>query len=418
MIMNRTACDETQWSAGSPEIRSLFPFFKNNPDLTYLDSAATSQKLKGVIEKGCEFYSFYNAPVSRSAYALAFRDTEEFEKTREEVASFIGADCEEIAFTSSATAAFNILANSLGYVKDPKSPLYLAEGDEILLSRSEHNSVLLPLQELARRRGCVLKFLPMTEDGQVEGWKEAIGEKTKIVAVSRLSNVTGAFADIPSIAETAHAAGAIVISDICQAVAHEKVDVKALGIDFTGFSAHKIYGPPGLGFLYGRKDLFDQLPASYFGGSMVDSAWENRQAIYKSAPWRFEAGTQPVAQVIAMQATFDFLKRDVSETALTERLMQASSIAHVKILGPSSPDHRAPILSFVVEGVHPHDVAQFMAVNGVAIRAGHQCAQILHRSFGTPSSSRASLAPYNEPQEVDKFLDLLSGIRDYFTKGE
>ncbi|MBQ1299063.1 MAG: aminotransferase class V-fold PLP-dependent enzyme [Aeriscardovia sp.] len=416
--MDKTVCNKSEWIAGAPEIRSLFPFFKNNPDLTYLDSAATSQKLKGVIEKGYEFYSIYNAPVSRSAYELAYRDTEEFEKTREEIASLIGADCEEVAFTSSATAAFNILANSLGYVEDPRSPLYLAEGDEILLSRSEHNSVLLPLQELARRRGCTLKFLPMSEDGQVEGWKEAIGEKTKIVAVSRLSNVTGAFADIPSISKAAHAAGAIVISDICQAVAHEKIEVKALGIDFTGFSAHKIYGPTGLGFLYGRKDLFDQLPASYFGGSMVDSAWENRQAVYKSAPWRFEAGTQPVAQVIAMQATFDFLKKGISETALTERLMQASSIPHVRILGPLSPAHRAPILSFEVEGVHPHDVAQFMAVNGVAIRSGHQCAQILHRSFGIPSSSRASLAPYNEPEEVDRFLDLLSGLRSYFIKGE
>ena len=415
--MDNKACDGTGCSTSS-NIRSLFPFFSNNPDLVYLDSAATSQKLEGVIERLNKFYSFYNAPVSRSAYALAYRDTEEFEKTREEVSSLIGAQPEELAFTSSATAAFNILANSIGYVKDPKSPLYLSEGDEILLSRSEHNSVLLPFQELARRRGCALKFLPMSKDGQVEDWREAIGEKTRIVAVSRLSNVTGAFADIASIAETAHSAGAVVVSDICQAVAHERVDVKALGIDFTGFSAHKIYGPTGLGFLYGRKDLFDQLPASYFGGSMVDSAWENREAVYKSAPWRFEAGTQPVAQVIAMQETLDFLRKDISETALTKRLMQASSIPHVKILGPTTPEHRAPILSFVVEGVHPHDVAQFMAVNGVAIRAGHQCAQILHRSFGIPSSSRASLAPYNEPYEVDRFLDLLSGIRDYFIKGE
>lgn len=400
------------------DVRSLFPFFASNPDLIYLDSAATSQKLKGVIEKMDEFYSSYNAPVGRSAYALAFKDSEEFERTRAGVAFLIGAESEEIAFTSSATASFNILANSIGYIKDPCSPLYLAEGDEILLSRSEHNSVFLPFQELAKRKGCALKFLPISKEGEIEGWEEAIGEKTRIVAVSRLSNVTGAFADIFSIAKAAHAAGAIVISDICQAVAHEKVNVKALGIDFTGFSAHKIYGPTGLGFLYGRKDLLNQLPASYFGGSMVESVWENRDAVYKNAPWRFEAGSQPVAQVIAAKEVLDFLKRDLSLTSMTERLMQAASIPHVRILGPLNSKHRAPILSFTVEGVHPHDVAQFMEANGVAIRAGHQCAQILHRSFGISSSSRASLAPYNEPYEVDRFLNLLSDLRNYFTKGK
>lgn len=399
-------------------IRSLFPFFAANPNLAYLDSAATSQKLKGVIEKTSRFYSLYNAPVGRSAYTLAFKDSEEFEKTRSGVAHLIGAKSEEIAFTSSATASFNILANSLEKVKDPRSPLYLAKGDEIVVSRAEHNSVFLPLQELAKRKGCVLKFLPISQEGEVGGWNEVIGEKTKIVAVSRLSNVTGAFADIPSISQSAHSVGAILISDVCQAVAHEKVDVKAMGIDFTGFSAHKIYGPTGLGFFYGRKDLLDQLPASYFGGSMVESVWEEREAVYKSAPWKFEAGSQPVAQVIAMQEALDFLKRDIFQSSLTARLLQAASIPHVRILGSCNPKHRAPILSFTVEGVHPHDVAQFMASNGVAIRAGHQCAQILHRHLRIPSSSRASLAPYNEPWEVDKFLDLLSNTRSYFLRGK
>lgn len=400
-------------------IRDLFPFFSANPDLTYLDSAATSQRLGSVIEKEAAFSSSCNAPVHRSTYSLAFEATEEFEGVREKVASFLGARTDEIVFSSSATASFNLLANSLGYVEDPKSPLFISKGDEILLSRSEHNSVLLPFQELARRRGAILKFLPMTKEGEVCGWKEAISEKTKIVAVSRLSNVTGAFAPISEIAKAAHKAGAVVVSDLCQALAHERTDVKAMGIDFAAFSAHKVFGPTGLGFLYGKKPLLDLLPVSFFGGSMVESAWEDKEAVYKKAPWKFEAGTQPVSQVIAAGPAMEFVKsRQGSEEALTRRLLEASSIPGIRILGPSDPANRAPILSFTVEGVHPHDVSQFMDANGVAIRSGHQCAQILHRSFGVPSSSRASLALYNEEWEVDKFLDLLSRVRPYFLKGE
>lgn len=400
-------------------VRDLFPFFAANPDLAYLDSAATSQKLGSVIEKERIFSSSFNAPIHRSTYSLAFEATEEFENVRGKVAGFLGARAEEIAFCSSATGAFNLLANSLGYVEDPKSPLFIGEGDEILLSRSEHNSVLLPFQELSRRRGAKIRFLPMTEEGEVCGWKEAIGEKTKVVAVSRLSNVTGAFAPVREIAQEAHRAGAIVVSDLCQAVAHERTDVKALDIDFAAFSAHKVFGPTGLGFLYGKKPLLDLLPASFFGGSMVESAWEDKRAVYKKAPWKFEAGTQPVSQVIAMGPALDFLEsRSLNESDLTRRLLEAASIRGVKILGPASEENRAPILSFALEGVHPHDVAQFMDAHGVAVRSGHQCAQILHRSFGVPSSSRASLAVYNEKWEVDKFLDLLSRVRPYFLRGE
>ncbi|MBR6440351.1 MAG: aminotransferase class V-fold PLP-dependent enzyme [Aeriscardovia sp.] len=399
--------------------RNLFPFFSANPELAYLDSAATSQRLGSVIEKERDFSSGFNAPIHRSAYSLAFKATEEFEGVRKKTASLLGARAEEVVFSSSATAAFNLLANSLGYVEDPESPLFIGEGDEILLSRSEHNSVLLPFQELARRRGARLKFLPMTEEGEVCGWKEAIGEKTKVVAVSRLSNVTGAFAPVSEISEESHRAGAIVVSDLCQALAHERTDVKAMGIDFAAFSAHKVFGPTGLGFLYGRKPLLDLLPPSFFGGSMVESAWEDRSAVYKKAPWKFEAGTQPVSQAIAFEPALDFLQnRKEEEAALTRLLLEASSIPGVKILGPSSFKNRAPILSFAVDGVHPHDVAQFMDANGVAVRSGHQCAQILHRSFGFPSSTRASLSVYSETWEVDRFLDLLSRVRPYFLKGE
>ncbi|MBQ1425022.1 MAG: aminotransferase class V-fold PLP-dependent enzyme [Aeriscardovia sp.] len=399
-------------------VRDLFPFFAANPDLAYLDSAATSQKLGSVIEKERIFSSSFNAPIHRSTYSLAFEATEEFENMRGKVAGFLGAEAEEIAFSSSATGAFNLLANSLGYVEDPKSPLFIGEGDEILLSRSEHNSVLLPFQELSRRRGAKIRFLPMTEEGEVCGWKEAIGEKTKVVAVSRLSNVTGAFAPVREIAQEAHRSGAIVVSDLCQAVAHERTDVKALDIDFAAFSAHKVFGPTGLGFLYGKKPLLDLLPASFFGGSMVESAWEDKRAVYKKAPWKFEAGTQPVSQAIAMGPALDFLEsRSLNESDLTRRLLEAASIRGVKILGPASEKNRAPILSFALEGVHPHDVAQFMDAHGAAVRSGHQCAQILHRSFGFPSSTRASLCAYSEMWEVERFLDLLSAVRPYFLKG-
>lgn len=399
-------------------VRDLFPFFASNPDLIYMDSAATSQKLGSVIEKEKSFSSFFNAPVHRSSYSLAYEATEEFEKVRGKAASFLGAKKEEVVFSFSATSAFNLLANSLGYIRDPQNPLYIGKGDEILLSRSEHNSVLLPLQELAQRRGAALKFLPMTKEGKVKGWQEAIGEKTKIVAVSRLSNVTGAFSPIPSISAAAHKAGAFVITDLCQAAAHERIDVKALGADFAAFSAHKVFGPTGLGFLYGKEELLKILPPGFFGGSMVESAWENKRAIYKEAPWKFEAGTQAVCQAIAMGEAFDFLSHGKKDEAdLTSHLLQASTIKGIKILGPLSPENRAPILSFSVEGVHPHDVAQFMDAHGLALRSGHQCAQVLHRSFSLPSSVRASLALYNEVWEVDRFLNLLEDVRPYFLKG-
>lgn len=424
---------------------SLYDTVHGKP-LIYLDSAATSQKPQLVIDTEKEFYETINAGVHRGAHELAARSTVAFEQARAKVARLVGAcanaGSEEIVVTSGATGALNLLATAIGNASakanvsanatanstatstDFHRNFVLHKGDVIVVSRADHHSVLLPFQELALRTGAKLRWIDLTEDGRVctdaEYLRTIIDERTKIVAVTHISNVTGAITDVSSICKRAHEVGAIFVLDACQSVPHIPVDFHALNVDFAAFSAHKMYGPTGVGFLYGRRELLDALPPANFGGSMVELAWLNKPAQYMDAPYRFEAGTQPVAQMVAAGVAADWLravgmnKVAEHEKEIAAELLKLSEIPGVRILGPTDLSQRIGTVSFEVEGVHPHDVGQFLDAQGIAIRVGHHCAQPIHRHFGVYASNRASVGVYNTIDEARALVEAVSHVRAYF----
>lgn len=421
---------EQSWDA----IRAQFPILQqtvHGKPLVYLDSAATAQKPQCVIDAESRFYTTINAGVHRGAHELAARSTVAFEQARERIAKFIGAswqeDEEEVVVTAGATAGLNLLATAFGYASigrggSEATQFALHEGDEIVVSEAEHHSVLLPMQELAARTGATLRWIPVTQDGRIDVARahEVITSRTRIVAVTYVTNVTGAITDVVPIVQAAHRVGAVVILDACQAAPHIALDMHALDVDFAVFSAHKMYGPTGVGFLYGKRELLEALPAATFGGSMVELAWLDKPAQYMAPPARFEAGTQPVAQVVAAGVAAEFLDHigfaaiEQHEHILTERLLQLDSIPGVRILGPIENTQRIGTVAFEVEGVHPHDVGQFVDAQGVAIRVGHHCAQPIHRHFGVFASNRASVGVYNTLSDIDALLDAVSGVRAFF----
>ncbi|MFP1719632.1 SufS family cysteine desulfurase [Gardnerella sp. Marseille-Q9185] len=428
---------------------SLYDTVHGKP-LIYLDSAATSQKPQLVIDTEKEFYETINAGVHRGAHELAARSTVAFEQARAKVARLVGAcadaGSEEIVVTPGATGALNILATAIGNASakanvsanetanattnstatsiDFHRNFVLHKGDVIVVSRADHHSVLLPFQELALRTGAELRWIDVTEDGRVrtdaDYLRTIIDERTKIVAVTHISNVTGAITDVSSICKRAHEVGAIFVLDACQSVPHIPVDFHALNVDFAAFSAHKMYGPTGVGFLYGRRELLDALPPANFGGSMVELAWLNKPAQYMDAPYRFEAGTQPVAQMVAAGVAADWL-REIGMSRVAEHeqeiaaeLLKLQDIPGVRILGPTDLSQRIGTVAFEVEGVHPHDVGQFLDAQGIAIRVGHHCAQPIHRHFGVYASNRASVGVYNTIDEARALVEAVSHVRAYF----
>ena len=381
-----------------------------------------------------EFYRTINAGVHRGAHELAARSTEAFEYARAQVARLVNANAEEgseeIVVTQGATGGLNELAiafgnASLGRGGEAAKRFALKPGDEIVVSKAEHHSVLLPFQELAARTGATLRWLDLTPDGRVrtDNVEDVITERTKIVAVTHISNVTGAITDIPTLVRRAHEVGALFVLDACQSVPHLPVDFHALDVDFAAFSAHKMYGPTGAGFLYGRRELLEALPPAWFGGSMVELAWMDKPAQYMDPPARFEAGTQPVAQVVAAGVAAQWLQSigmDAvagHEQALTSELLRLGDIPGVRILGPMSATARIGTVAFEVEGVHPHDVGQYIDAQGIAIRVGHHCAQPVHRHFGVYASNRASLGVYNTMDDVHALLDAVAGVRPFFGVG-
>ena len=424
---------------------SLYDTVHGKP-LIYLDSAATSQKPQVVIDAEKEFYETINAGVHRGAHELAALSTVAFEQARAKVARLVGACAdagrEEIVVTTGATGALNLLATAIGNASvkanvsanattnstatstDFHRNFVLHKGDVIVVSRADHHSVLLPFQELALRTGAELRWIDVTEDGRVrtdaDYLRTIIDERTKIVAVTHISNVTGAITDVSSICKRAHEVGAIFVLDACQSVPHIPVDFHALNVDFAAFSAHKMYGPTGVGFLYGRRELLDALPPANFGGSMVELAWLNKPAQYMDAPYRFEAGTQPVAQMVAAGVAADWLREiGMSRVAQHEQeiaaeLLKLSEIPGVRILGPTDLSQRIGTVAFEVEGVHPHDVGQFLDAQGIAIRVGHHCAQPIHRHFGVYASNRASVGVYNTIDEARALVEAVSHVRAYF----
>ncbi|MDK8649367.1 SufS family cysteine desulfurase [Alloscardovia omnicolens] len=419
-------------SFNSNTIRSQFPLLTQEVHgypLVYLDSGATSQKPQAVIDAESAFYNTINAGVHRGAHELASLSTDAYENGRYAVARLIGAHygegSDEIVVAGGATAGLNMLANAFDHAShDGIGPFAVGPSDSIVTSRAEHHSVLLSFQELARRTGARLDFFDLDDSGRIvttsESLARVITEHTKIVAVTHISNVTGATTDIPAIVRRAHEVGAIVVLDACQSVPHLPIDVHELDVDFAAFSAHKMYGPTGVGFLYGKREMLEKLPPMNFGGSMVELAWLDKPAQYMAPPAKFEAGTQPVAQVVASGVAANWMmdlgmeNLAAHEHELVEHLMQIQDIDHVRILGPTDTTDRIGTVAFEIDDVHPHDVGQFIDSRGIAIRVGHHCAQPIHRHFGVYASNRVSLGVYNTHEDIDRLLEAVAEVYGFF----
>jgi cysteine desulfurase/selenocysteine lyase len=417
-------------------VRGEFPILDqrvHGHPLVYLDSAATAQKPQMVIDAESEFYRTINAGVHRGAHELAALSTEAFETARAKVAKLVGADSEEgheeIVVTAGATAGLNLLATafgnaSLGRGGEAAQRFALKPGDEIVVSKAEHHSVLLPFQELAARTGATLRWFELSEDGRIRAdtANEVITPRTKVVAITHVSNVTGAVTELAPIVTRAHEVGAVFVLDACQSVPHMPIDFHALDVDFAAWSAHKMYGPTGVGFLYGRRELLEALPPASFGGSMVELAWMDQPAQYMEPPARFEAGTQPVAQVVAAGVAADWMREigmeniAAHEHAIAGELLKLGDIDGIRILGPRDNHDRIGTVAFDVAGVHPHDVGQFIDAQGIAIRVGHHCAQPVHRHFGLYASNRASTGVYTSIEDAQALLEAVKHVREFFER--
>ncbi|EAF4678375.1 cysteine desulfurase [Listeria monocytogenes] len=401
------------------KIRADFPILAqeiNEKPLAYLDNAATSQKPKQVIEALTHYYEFDNANVHRGVHTLAARATDAYESARGKVAKFIHArEVAEIIFTRGTTSAINLVVDSYAEAN-------IEAGDEIVISYLEHHSNLIPWQQLAKRKGAVLKYIELEEDGtiSVEQAKKTIGEKTKIVALAHVSNVLGTITPIKEIAAIAHQFGAVILVDGAQAVPHMEVDVVDLDADFYAFSGHKMMAPTGIGALYGKRELLDAMEPTEFGGEMIDFV-ELYDSTWKELPWKFEAGTPIIGGAIALGAAIDYLAEvgleniHAHEQALASYAMEEmSKIEGITIYGPKDASKRCGLVTFNLEGAHPHDIATILDEDGVAIRAGHHCAQPLMKWLDASSTARASFYIYNTKEEIDALIDGLKLTKEYF----
>ncbi|EHO4416466.1 TPA: cysteine desulfurase [Listeria monocytogenes] len=401
------------------KIRADFPILAqeiNEKPLAYLDNAATSQKPKQVIEALTHYYEFDNANVHRGVHTLAARATDAYESARGKVAKFIHArEVAEIIFTRGTTSAINLVVDSYAEAN-------IEAGDEIVISYLEHHSNLIPWQQLAKRKGAVLKYIELEEDGtiSVEQAKKTIGEKTKIVALAHVSNVLGTITPIKEIAAIAHQFGAVILVDGAQAVPHMEVDVVDLDADFYAFSGHKMMAPTGIGALYGKRELLDAMEPTEFGGEMIDFV-ELYDSTWKELPWKFEAGTPIIGGAIALGAAIDYLAEvgleniQAHEQALASyAIEEMSKIEGITIYGPKDASKRCGLVTFNLEGAHPHDIATILDEDGIAIRAGHHCAQPLMKWLDVSSTARASFYIYNTKEEIDALIDGLKLTKEYF----
>ena len=399
--------------------RDDFPLL-NSLDIAYLDNAATAQRPQCVLDAVTEFYKSKNANPLRGLYPLSISATESYESARDTVRDFLNAkSSSEIIFTRNTTEGLNLVAYSYGLSN-------VKAGDEVLVSIMEHHSNLLPWQMVCRRTGAALKFMECEPDGTLDLNKVAslITPKTKIVACTHVSNVLGRVNPIREIAELAHRVGAVMVVDAAQSTPHIPVDVQALGADFLSFSGHKVYGPMGIGVLYGREELLDAMPPFLTGGEMIESV-TREGAVFAELPHKFEAGTVNAADAVGLQAAIEYVKSvgfeqmHRQEVALTRRAMDGiRGIPSVHVLGSENPEEHCGIITFTVDGVHPHDISEILASDGVAIRAGHHCAQPLLAYLKHPSTARASLAFYNTDAEIDRLLDSLSTLRERMGYGK
>jgi cysteine desulfurase/selenocysteine lyase len=391
--------------------------------LAYLDSAATSQKPRAVLDAERDFLERRNSAVHRGAHTLAAEATEEFEAARATVAAFVGADAGEIVWTSNATEGINLVAYGLSNAAfgDGDPALAVGPGDEIVVTELEHHANLIPWQQLARRTGATLRHLPVDDDGalRLDLVGDLITDRTRVVAVSHVSNVIGIVNPIAELVAAAHAVGAIVVLDACQSAPHIPLDVRALDVDVAVFSGHKMLGPTGVGVLYGKHALLERLPPFLTGGSMITTVTLER-AEFLPPPQRFEAGTQRVSQAIGLAAAVRYLdaigmpRIAAHDRRLGARLVEGlAAINGVRVLGPTTAE-RVGLAGFDLAGVHPHDLGQFLDDRGIAIRVGHHCAQPLHRRLGLTASARASTALYTTDDEVELFLTAVDDAAGFF----
>ena len=393
-------------------IKKDFPVLVNNPDLVYLDSCASSLKPNVVIDKINEYYNKYGVNVNRGVYTLSYHATEEYEETREVVAKFINARSKEIVFTRGASSALNLVASSYGLAN-------INEGDEIIVSELEHHSNVLPWQNVAKVKKGILKYVKLDSEGKitVDAFKKVLTNKTKVVALTYVSNVMGYITPIKEIIELAHQVGAIVIVDAAQAVPHMKIDVKYLDADFLAFSAHKMLGPTGLGVLYGKYKLLQEMDPIEFGGDMNDNV-ELYEAHFKNAPFKFETGTPPIAEVIAFKEAIKYLenigfdKIEAHQEILRNHLMEEMlKIEGVKVYNKTAT---TGVVSFNIWDAHPHDVSTMFDEEHIALRAGHHCAQLITKWLEVPGTLRACVYIYNTLEDVDKFIEAVKKAAKYF----
>ncbi len=402
------------------EIRKLFPILHqeiNGNPLVYLDSSATSQKPVQVIEALDKYYREYNSNVHRGVHTLGTIATDHYEGAREKVRKFIHAKrTEEIIFMRGATTALNTVAASYARAN-------LAEGDEIVISYMEHHSNIIPWQQVAKQTGATLKYLPLQEDGTIslDDVKETITDNTKLVSIVHVSNVLGVVNPIKEITKIAHEHGAIMVVDGAQSAPHLKIDVQDLDCDFFAFSGHKMCGPTGIGVLYGKKHLLENMEPIEFGGEMIDFV-DLYDSTWKELPWKFEAGTPIIGGAIGLAAAIDFLEEIGLDNIVAHEhklaayaMEKMSQVEGIKIFGPADPAKRTALVTFNLDDVHPHDVATVLDAEGIAIRAGHHCAQPLMKWLKQSATARASFYLYNTEEEIDKLVQGLVKTKEYFS---
>jgi cysteine desulfurase/selenocysteine lyase len=412
-------------------VRKDFPILerrvRGGKPLCYLDSANTSQKPRQVIDAMTDFYERHNANIHRATHELSEEATEAYEGARIKAAGFINAaDETEVVFTKNISEAINLVAYAMGNASASGPERFrLGPGDQIVVTEMEHHSNLVPWQLLCQRTGAELRWFEVTPEGRLDLSRigELINERTKLVALAHQSNVLGTINPVREIADRAHAAGALVLVDAAQSVPHMPVDVQQLGADFLGFTAHKLCGPTGIGVLWGRRELLAEMPPFLGGGEMIESVWMDHST-FAPPPHKFEAGTMPIAQAVGLGAAIDYLTetglpavKEHEQALLGYALEQLQAIDGLHILGPAEPVDRGSAISFVFEGVHPHDISQVLDEHGVAVRAGHHCAWPLHRKLGVQASTRASLYLYNTRGEVDALTDGIRAAHRFFRTG-
>ena len=409
----------------SAEIRKDFPIFsktmRGGGRLVYLDSGATSQKPKSVLDAERFFYENHNAAVHRGSHLLAEEANEAYEGARATVAHFLGANVDEIIFTKSATEGLNLLAYSFGNSAST-SRFALRPGDRIVLSEMEHHANLIPWQQLAKRTGAEIAWFPIDADGRLDlsTMNDIINEKTKIVALTHQSNVLGTINPLDQLISRTHEVGAVFVLDACQSAPHFAIDVKSLGADFLVFSGHKALGPTGIGVLWGRADLLEEMEPFLTGGSMIESVTMT-DATWASVPRKFEAGVPNMAGAVGLGASLQYLldigmdNVEAHERALTEyALTRFTELDRVRVVGPTDSDMRGGVISFEIDGVHPHDAGQVLDQHGIAVRTGHHCAWPLMRKLGIVGTTRASFYIYNDDKDVDALIDGILSTQKYF----